>query len=298
MEAHAVTLLNSILSSHAGDVVHLEPVVWEILQFLDAQRWLKLGTLCITEPCERDAPMEYLISLFDEVLFNGAVGTITFVWEPHLVTELNALGLCRGNSYGETLIVVDPEPPFESVEAKAMSVIGTLLHECVHAVFRKACHRGTPHEHPDCGIHIGLTGHGPVWVSLAQAVERRARRLIWPELDIQLCVAESEMIENVSYSLACTLISIALEPSMTTGAQPRQSARNTWTGSSLATSVLPPPPSLCFGNHCALHGTIVPVRHVVPIPNCQATTGTLSPQPVPWYLSVDSAYTMLLWSRP
>lgn len=221
MEAHAVTLLNSILSSHARDVAPLGPAVRKILQFMDDRTWLKLGTLCLTER-ERDCPMEYLISLFDEVLFDGHVGTITFLWDPSLVTEMGAKGLCWRNSYGETEIVVDPAPPAEDIVARATSIIGTLLHECVHAVFSKACHHSTPHEHPDCKIHTGLTRHGPVWLSLAEAVEGRVRRLIWRRLDIQLGIADAEWEESVSYSLACTLIFIALEPSVTTGAQPRQ----------------------------------------------------------------------------
>lgn len=139
----------------------------------------ELGNSCTAEPHAPDPWGVYIISLLDQLLFNGKVGAVHFCWDATLMSNHGALGVTWRNAIGEVVITVDPTPPGESVGARAWSIIGTILHECCHAVFQKACIPGSP-EHQNCILRIGATGHGFVWVRLALAVERRAAELLWP----------------------------------------------------------------------------------------------------------------------
>ena len=175
-ETHADLLVRDLLAAHnSTSPADSGLFARRIVEFLSPQSMVVLGNLCIAEPHVQDDRIQYLIYLLDQLLFDSKVGTVLFEWDNTLMLRKGGRkGECGRTSTGEILIVVDPHPPCESAWLRAWSIIGTLLHECCHAFFLRACGiPGTPGVHSTCTLRTGATGHGPAWVDLALAVQRR-----------------------------------------------------------------------------------------------------------------------------
>lgn len=132
---------------------------------------------------EADPIMDHLITHFNTLFFQGKLLPVRFEWS----SEAKSRGVCRHNAAGEVVISVNPSPASaQAGEERAWSILGTLLHECVHAVFKHSCCEPIPpHEihNDDCEDGIGWTGRGPEWEALAREVEARAQRIMGDDVD-------------------------------------------------------------------------------------------------------------------
>ena len=159
---------------------------------LNDQTMYELGYMDVTEPQEADTIMDDLIVSLDTLFFQGALLAVRFEWSN--VLGNGVAGLCQWDSAGDIVISVNPSPASAPAgEQRAWSILGTLLHECCHAVFDHHCCSRPPHRchDNDCADSIGGTGHGPAWEDLAREVEARARRIIGDRVDLHIATALS-----------------------------------------------------------------------------------------------------------
>ena len=155
----------------------------------------------ITATQAPDATIDRALKLFDDLFFQGELSPVRFEW--NTVLPDRNLGQCRHGQPGEIVIQVDPQPTSVAAgEDRAWSIFGTLLHECVHAVFKRSCAiLSPPHgfHNDDCADSIGWTGHGPAWEHLARDVEERAQRLFGEyEGDVDLHIDRGMLHEQAS----------------------------------------------------------------------------------------------------
>lgn len=168
---HAATVVERISASYANDDQQaLAAPIQEALDLMSLQgRLVELDNLSIAMEPIWENRMQRLITVFDTLFFEGEMGPVHFEWD-HTLLQRGALGLFTGIAGETTVISVDPRPPRQSANGvRAWCIIGTLLHECVLAVFEKSCADccenplEAEHYHdPACYLCVGISGHGPV----------------------------------------------------------------------------------------------------------------------------------------
>lgn len=171
-----------------GDRIH---PLRRLRNLLNNQFWDELGNMDVSAPQEADPIMDNLIVLLDPLFFQGELLPVRFEWSNVLGNGVR--GDCGYDGAGDVVIRVNPSPASAPAgNRRAMSILSTLLHECVHAVFWHHCRDSRPphdfHDN-DCADDIGWTGHGPAWRDLAREVEARARRIIGDRVDLGIATS-------------------------------------------------------------------------------------------------------------
>jgi len=126
---------------------------------------------------------------FDCLFFRGQLSDVELTLSTTCSRDTGFIGMTTAESSGRVSVEIDVSKamPHESL---SQTILSTLLHECAHAYFRRVC--GWP---PKCdsywcrfrwGRNIGPDGHGEVWQSLADAVERVANQELGMERPFQL----------------------------------------------------------------------------------------------------------------
>lgn len=180
------------------------PLVARILQFLATFELESKRAMAQAE--QMDEQMEYLISLLDQLLFAGKLGTVEFRWAPpEFFIKPHDVGDCSRDLDGNIEIAINPNPPIDSHETAVEVVLGTLLHECSHIPMYRACDGfSSENDHADCKVRVGTKTHGPAWETLARAVEQRAARMLWNGVVTDLGIDESVENEVSSFMPLCT----------------------------------------------------------------------------------------------
>lgn len=206
-EVHAVAVVTRILASASDEyTAELAAPIQAALDLMTLQgRWVELGNLSIAMEPIWERRMQSLITIFDTLFFQGELGPVRFEWDDTL-SQRGALGECSWPLAGQAAVIsVDPRPPVQSANGvRAWGIIGTLLHECCHAVFAQTCASRrdpllqTEHNHdPRCYLCIGVSGHGPAWQALALGVQLRAQEMFAPGL-LDLCVWPGAVREQMA----------------------------------------------------------------------------------------------------
>lgn len=155
-----------------------EQFIWQTqLQEATLQRWHKwLPTIDISRR-EDGLDLQFLFSLFDDYFFQGWTKHRTTVAWVEYRPELNFLGaeVCDGTRAVILLMRLQPQRAW--TRQSIVSLLGTLLHEMAHAfVELKGCYCSTCQCREMIPNTWGVSGHGPVWVKLCEAMEAEANR--------------------------------------------------------------------------------------------------------------------------
>jgi len=130
-----------------------------------------------------------VIARFDRLFFRGQLSDVELTLSTTLFRDTGFIGVTTAEASGRVSVEIDVSKamPHESL---SQTILSTLLHECAHAYLRRVC--GWP---PKCdgewcrflwARDMGSDGHGDVWQSLADAVERVANRELGMERPFQL----------------------------------------------------------------------------------------------------------------
>lgn len=143
----------------------------------------------------------YLKSIISNLFFQGKIDRVSISWDDKL--EQDILGTTECDDDGISCdILINPTMPvyFDEVRSKLTPIkrlMGAVLHECAHgyisknACFGKCgaydCHWMKPDE-------VGAGGHGYPWYTLAAEIEKHAKSIISPS--IQLSILNSTRVQD------------------------------------------------------------------------------------------------------
>ncbi len=125
----------------------------------------------------------------NRIFFRSQLSNVELTLSKTLTRRRGAKGMTSWDSSGKISIEIDVSEalPHESL---SQTILSTLLHECAHAYFRRVCCWPPKCDDLWCGHRwgraMGPDGHGDVWQSLADAVERVANRELGMERPFQL----------------------------------------------------------------------------------------------------------------
>ncbi|KAK5122996.1 hypothetical protein LTR85_003562 [Meristemomyces frigidus] len=128
--------------------------------------------------CLSRVGLEPLVKLFDRIFFRGQLFDVRCMGATP--EDLHDCYGCTETREGQVYIYINSQHGQEDGDSSAaISVISTVLHECVHAYFTKAACKGSE-DTDSCECKqawredIGKGGHGESWQRLAAVVERKA----------------------------------------------------------------------------------------------------------------------------
>lgn len=127
--------------------------------------------------------LNFFFTLFDDYFFRGALQKWTRIEWVDYASDPDAYGSTKADSEAEdesdvleileVLITITRPPESEGWDEKVVRrILETILHEIAHAIFRAFRCRCVDCEcTTSLALTIGMEGHGPLWVELAQAIE-------------------------------------------------------------------------------------------------------------------------------
>ena len=118
-----------------------------------------------------------LIKIFSAIFFLNKLEGVTIAWRRGLWRDKSCFGLTRQEMFDPRVYIeLEPRDYHQQTRDKdhCGAVVGTLLHECIHAFLmlyscEGYCGRQVCREHND--LVLGKSGHGHVWRDLAVAVQ-------------------------------------------------------------------------------------------------------------------------------
>ncbi|KAK1823933.1 hypothetical protein LTR12_001675 [Friedmanniomyces endolithicus] len=125
----------------------------------------------------------------DRLFFRGQLSDVELTLSTTLFRDTDSIEMTTAEQSGRITVVIEVSKaiPHESLW---QTILSTLLHECAHAYFRRVCCWPPKCDALWCGHRwgraMGPDGHGDVWQSLADAVERVANRELGMERPFQL----------------------------------------------------------------------------------------------------------------
>lgn len=150
--------------------------------------------------------MSEAIKIFRDLFFLGHLPPIRFKWNDQLVKSAEEYGHCTppDTNTGETLIEMDPFIVYPDANGRTASLIGTLLHELVHAFLQYWPCDGTLCPELHCAakhyLPLGQVEHGPAWQMLAAAIEMRCTT--WLGFPVRLNRKASALKHVMGYKVA------------------------------------------------------------------------------------------------
>ena len=142
-------------------------------------------------------PLQRVLTYCSTIFFCGDIDDVKLVPSADLYEEDGSFGMTyQSKPDGAYVIEIDLAGNISHRwdDSISQTVMGTLLHECVHAYLRTmACQGNGDAQSLRCNslecrlvwrMETGTSGHGRVWQELAEAVERRANAVM--ELPVRL----------------------------------------------------------------------------------------------------------------
>jgi len=155
--------------------------------------WLKVYRTDIDCGSHIVIPYEFMfaaIGIFQDLFFFGHLPFMNFHWNEQLAERRRAYGVCKVNHTGHQSAAIEMGPVMIAPDCngRTASLIGTLLHELVHAFLEYYSCDGFDCGQRECAVEVvdayTRVGHGPAWQKLAAAIEEKCTS--WLGFPVQL----------------------------------------------------------------------------------------------------------------